>query len=124
MVYRPRLGGSMVEDGSRPRARRDTCTEVCIHRLQPQHRAGRRGAVDPQQPEVRTATRVVREGGVANQYDLVACVAQQRQQALPLEIEAVGGATNFSGPPETKLPFRILVNLSHTHGVGASGGRG
>mmetsp|Transcript_30986 Transcript_30986/g.86967 ORF Transcript_30986/g.86967 Transcript_30986/m.86967 type:complete len:299 (+) Transcript_30986:642-1538(+) len=46
---------------------------------------------------------------VAHEHDLVAGVREKRQQALPLDVEAVGGAPDLRGPEEAELPRRVLV---------------
>ena len=52
---------------------------------------------------MRAASRVVRPGLVSDEDDLVPRVGEQRQQALPLEVEAVRRAADFGRPEEAEL---------------------
>mmetsp|Transcript_60133 Transcript_60133/g.173456 ORF Transcript_60133/g.173456 Transcript_60133/m.173456 type:complete len:347 (-) Transcript_60133:181-1221(-) len=79
-----------------------------MHGFQPQHRQ-RRLRVRPQHPEVRPPSGVLRPCRVADHHHLMPGIRQQGEQALPLDVEAVGRPPDLRRPEETQLPWSILV---------------
>ena len=120
-AHRRRLAGRVQQHRGRPRARILPMAEgeVYVDGLEPQDGPRRLGAVHPQQPKMSPAAGMVRVGWVGHQDDLVSRIAEERQQALALEVKAVGRAADLSRPPKAKLTRRVLMHRQRT----VSGGR-
>ena len=114
----PELGPDRVglrdrvrERRERPRARvrAPVEREVGVERLEPQHGPLRPRVGGPHQAEVRAADRAAESSREAHEDDLVPRVAQQRQQALRLDVEAVRRAADLGRPEVVELARRALA---------------